>query len=723
MSNLGRFSLLASIALTVAACASGPVLTVPPPVVAAVGAGEAVAETASAPASETVPAEPAVVPERPQIEKIDAIPRLTQSVSMNDPSRRFPANDAIEISVNAMPMRQFITYVFGDQLKVSFVIADNTPALEQTVTFSTQGAVSSRKLFRLATEVLANNKLLVSEKEGVYFIGPADGRSRDDFPIGYGGKPSDVPDVAGKILQIIPIKYGTTEAIRDTAGPFLELTIRDDPRQSAIFVTGTRPAILKLLDIVRLIDQPSVRASRVGIINLTYIGSKEFIGQLIDVLDNEGIPTGSTRGDRRSVNLVPLEQLGSVVVFALSSEILDRVEFWARQLDRPSQGAALRYFVYQPKYARAADLAMSLAPIIGVAPETAAGVQPGNMSRDTRSALSVPTDNGSVSAMRRDGSSGLSSQRGFSARGDGISLSVDQLSNSLVVHTTGLKYESLLPMIKRLDVPPKQIILEATIAEVNLSGEFANGVEFAFQKDLGKPIRFNDDGTLVYEEKLTGSSSLGLPGGGLAVNWVLNASDQVRLRLNSSDGKVRVLSNPILVVRDGIQATISVGNDVPTVGATASSPLESDRTLTTVLYRKTGLELNVVPTITAEGSVLMAIEQNISSTVPGSSGVSGAPIFFERKVKTEVLARSGQSVLLAGLISDSGSNSSSRVPFLSRIPGLGAAFRSDSERRERTELVLLITPRVVDGYDEWPDIMDAVSGNLEQIQLPQARSR
>jgi general secretion pathway protein D len=267
-----------------------------------------------------------------------------------------------------------------------------------------------------------------------------------------------------------------------------------------------------------------------------------------------------------------------------------------------------------------------------------------------------------------------------------------------------MRYQTLLPMIKRLDVPPKQILLEAMIAEVTLSGEFAYGVEFAFSSG-----EFSG-GTL---------GNLGLPDGGLALNWVGNLTDQVRLKLSATNSLVNVLSNPTLVVRDGVEATISVGSDIPTVGATASDPLQSDRQITQVLYRKTGLDLRIRPTINAEGVVVMEIDQSISNTVPGASAVDGAPVFFERAITTEVVARSGESILLAGLISESQNENSSGVPGLSKIPGLGYLFRSDSKSKERTELVVLITPRVIEDPRQWNDIRIGMQGALENLVLPE----
>ena len=219
--------------------------------------------------------------------------------------------------------------------------------------------------------------------------------------------------------------------------------------------------------------------------------------------------------------------------------------------------------------------------------------------------------------LRRDTGTRASGSENISVKGEGVTLSVDPRSNSLIFYTTGMRYQTLLPMIKRLDVPPKQILLEAMIAEVTLTGEFAYGVEFAFSSG-----EFSG-GTL---------GNLGLPDGGLALNWVGNLTDQVRLKLSATNSLVNVLSNPTLVVRDGVEATITVGSDIPTVGATASDPLQSDRQITQVLYRKTGLDLRIRPTINAEGVVVMEIDQSISNTVPGASAVDGAPVFFERAI-------------------------------------------------------------------------------------------
>jgi general secretion pathway protein D len=585
-------------------------------------------------------------------------------------------------------MRDFLNYVFGELLKVTFIVADGVPGLDSPVTLSTPQPVSSRQLFRMVSDLLTQNGLGVTEREGVFFVGPADGRGGTDVVFGYGARPADVPDVGTRILQVVPLRYGYNMLIENTIKQLVDISVTEDSQQSALFLTGSRGSILKDLDVIKLLDQPSVRSSRIGIINLTYVGGREFIDQVSALLENEGIPVGAGNGAGKVVAFVPIDQLGAVAVFAASAEVLDRVEFWTKQIDRPNRGPSLRYFIYQPRNARASDLADSLAPLIGGL--VAEVPQTGNQSRDTRSAVTASQGaiNGS-NAMRRDRETTVGTEAPRSITGEGVTMSVDPRSNSLVFYTTGLRYEALLPMITRLDIPPKQ------------TGEFANGVEFAFT-----------DG------KLSGGTlgRLGVPSAGLALNFVENITDQAILRLQASDSRVNVLSKPILVVRDGVAATISVGNDVPTVGATASDPIQSNRTITTVLYRKTGLELTIVPNINAQGLVVMEIKQRISNTVPGSSGVSGAPTFFDRSVNTEVVARSGQSILLAGLISESGSLSSDGIPWVRKLPLLGAAFRSDSKKREKTELVLMITPRVIDTPEEWDYVRRGLESALQYLQ-------
>ncbi|MBM4230959.1 MAG: hypothetical protein FJ184_09460, partial [Gammaproteobacteria bacterium] len=496
---------------------------------------------------------------------------------------------------------------------------------------------------------------------------------------------------------LMPVKFGTNltllKALREIAGAEVSF----DSRQLAFFVTGTRISILKVQELLQLFDQPGARSSRVGLISLTFLTPGEFLTEVTRLLANDGVAVG----DDQVLSLVPIDRLGAVVIFAAEEAVIERLEFWAKQIDRAGEGPAGRYFVFQPRFSRAADLGTSVAALIGA---DASKVTEPSAPRDTRSAV-APNGGGT------SGSSGATRSRGgfggVAVTGNGVSMTVDPVSNTLIFFTTGPKYESLLPLIRRLDRPPRQVLIEATVAEVTLSGEFARGVEFAFK-----------DG------KFTGGTlgSLGLPGGGFALNFAESITDQIRLRLSQNDSLVNVLSSPVLMVRDGFPASIQVGNDVPTISSAATDPLLSDRTVTSIQYRKTGLDLSIVPTINAEGAVALQISQSITSTVPVSSGVSGAPIFFQRSVSTEVVAASGQGVLIGGLLSEAESNSGNRVPFLSRLPLAGEFLSSKTKRREKTELVLLITPRIIDSASDWASVYQRLKEGFRYLQLDDALS-
>lgn len=293
-----------------------------------------------------------------------------------------------------------------------------------------------------------------------------------------------------------------------------------------------------------------------------------------------------------------------------------------------------------------------------------------------------------------------------SVRSKDLTMAVDLRSNALIFNTTGTRYQTLLPMIRRLDTPPRQILVEVTIAEVLLTDEFAMGVEFALQNG---------------DVSIGTTGGLGLPDGGGFIS-VIGTSGAIKAQLSASNRLINVLSNPSLLVRDGVMASISVGNDIPTVGATFFDPLQLETAVTSIVYRKTGVNLTVRPTLNAQGWVVMEISTEISNVVEGGSDVAGTPAIFERSLSTEVVARSGETILLGGLIAENKTETVAKVPWLGDIPFLGGLFRSTTESTERTELIIMITPRVIDQDTKWRDILDSLDGALRYLSLSPAEN-
>ncbi|MFO1377190.1 MAG: hypothetical protein U1F14_09325, partial [Steroidobacteraceae bacterium] len=311
-----RRHLLLAIAALLASCQPAR-LQVPPPRLAVPPAA-----VAGAPAE-------AVTGDREGAQKsgltrLDAPARAATRLATQDWSERFPANDHLTVAVQAMPLRDFVQYAFGDLLKASYVLVPGIAGMDEPVTLNVQQPVSSRALYKLIDELLGSRKVTINFRDGVYYLAPADDKGGGNVRIGYGRRSQDVPDVSGRILQVVPLRYGMNISIERTVKEFASVQVQPDPAQGSLFVSGERDAILRVLDVVALLDQPGNRARQLGLLNLTYIGSKDLSDQLVTLLENEGIPTGVGRADGKNVALVPLDQLGAVAVFASSAELLDR---------------------------------------------------------------------------------------------------------------------------------------------------------------------------------------------------------------------------------------------------------------------------------------------------------------------------------------------------------------------------------------------------------------
>lgn len=642
--------------------------------------------------------EPRTQTDLPETNKFTYVKPLDQSESdianAELISQSLPSDDTVEVTTEALRIGDFVHAVFGTSLGVNYVLSDEVARMTDTVTLSLNENVSSRKLFLVTNELLKSKKVEVAERDGVFYIFPAT-QQNNDVTIGIGNKRSDVPQGYSNILQIIPLRYGVNSSIERTVKSLSQAQITPDYNRGVIFAQGARDQIIRLIDLVSLLDQPAHQGKHIGIVELTYVDTEEFINQAQSLLSAEGVESSVNKRGNEPVIFVPLTQIGAVAVFSGTQTLLERVQFWSDRIDQPTEGNQKRFYLYNPIYARAADLGSSIRPLLNGGGSN----KRGDNTRSTESAF----DSTNSDVQNSDNTSSSSgSNSGGSLNGESIELTVDDRSNKLIFYATGEQYQTLLPIIRQLDIMPKQILLEATIAEITLTEEFAQGFEFAIQNG---DLSIGNLGSFGVEDIA-----------GLAGRYV-SGMDEFIARLSATNSKVNVLSNPRLVVRDGISATISVGTDIPTVGSTTTDPINSNRQTTNVNYRKTGIQLSVTPTVNAQGLVVMAIDQKISNTTDTSSTVAGSPAIFERSIKTEVLANSGQTILLGGLVSEDVNNSRSRIPGLGDIPGIGALFSSQRESTTKTELVIFITPRVVADLSSWDGILDQLNSGLQTLEV------
>lgn len=595
--------------------------------------------------------------------------------------------DQIKVSSEQLPLKDFIHYVYGELLGLDYIV-DPTASNDATpMTMNIQRAFSSRDLFDLTNSLLESKQYTVSRKDKIYYITSNQAQISGNMLIGVGSTPDSVPDTNLDVMQIVSMKYGFKSKLSVVLQQIASVTVLPDAQQGVIFIRGKADEVRKALEFVVVIDQPSPLAKNIAAIDLVYSTPGDFVGQLSTVLSNEGIDVATGSSADSSVILTSIPASSQILVFARNDIFLERVLYWAEQLDVAPRSNEKKYFVFQPDYARAVDLGESLAPLLGGFNET-----------EQQAAAGAPSTSRQQNTTANEARSGGAQ----SVESEALTMVVDERTNSLVFYTSGQTYSNLLPLVRRLDVQPKQVLLEIVIAEVTLNDSFEKGVEFNIR-----------DGAW-------GAGTVGALGlssiGGFTYQFV-GANSQLQAKLFQDASLINLLSRPSILVRDGTSATIDVGTDLPIVGQTTEDPINGERQTTQIEYRRTGIQLGVTPTVNSKGVVTMQITQSISNEVESGTSTLGTPSIFTRDVSTEVVAESGQTIILGGLISENSNQGETKVPFFGDIPVLGQLFRSDNQSSAKTELVMLVTPRIIENRSQWDTITRDFKNQLENLKF------
>jgi len=603
-------------------------------------------------------------------------------------TQQFSNTKLVKMSADDLALKDYLHYVMGELLNVSYILGEQVKNDNQSVTLNLQQDISQRKLFNVSEQLLSERGYIIRFEDGIYYIHKTEGSAdQGSIVYGYGKTLADVPDSPSTIVQLVPFTFGMQTSLANTLKQIVNIKATPDFQRNTIILQGKRKDVIRALEFINLMDQPAFKNRQIGVYKANFVSTEELVEKLPALLKQEGISVSAKGQNDMAISIVALDRIATLIIFANSKTIIERAGFWAEKIDQAPSGNELQYFIYKPQFALATDLGESLSILIsGGSGSSGAGVG---------SSTSASGQNANKNSTSAKGKSSVS----MSAANEDMSLVIDERANALIFNTTGDKYRKLLPLIKRLDVMPKQVILEMMIAEVKLTDEFKQGVEFAL----------TNKGAAV-----TGGFDLTSGAGGLS--YLLTGSQgSLSYNLLQTNTNVNVLSRPSLLARDGVQASITVGDDIPTVGEIVTDPVNGSQT--SIVYRKTGVDLQVTPTINARGIITMVIQQKISNQAPGDDSVAGSPIIFERSITTEVVAASGQTVILGGLISENRTINDRSVPFLSSLPFIGKLFDSTSDTKDKTELVVLVTPRIIESPAEWDELMNNFLSSYENVKI------
>lgn len=590
---------------------------------------------------------------------------------------RFSKAATLTIAADNMPLIDYLHYSFGELLKANYILGDGLAALAP-VTLNVQDEISPQKLFTMTEQLLLERGVGIKRQNDMLYISQLPKTGNEITAVGYGRTADSVPN-ALNVRQIVPLRYIVNTSALDTLRVIANVQTSFDQVQGLLFLTGERQQVVRAIELLELLDAPGSNSRNIGFVKLTYLTAEQFIKSMTELLTVEGIMSPAGGRDNR-VAFVPLNQLGAVAVFTSEADFLARVQYWTKQLDQPSSGSEQQYYIYAPRFARASDLGQSVSALISGGSATQR-----NVAQNDSEQRSAQIEN-------------RAAQTTTSAENDNMRMVVDERSNTLIFYASGTDYQAMLPLIERLDVIPKQVMLELTIAEVTLNDEFRFGVDAAFSSG-----------------KFSFTNSFGAEAiGGSVFKWA-SGLKSVNAQAFESNSLVNILSKPTLLVRDGVSANINVGTDIPIVGKTTTDPVNG--TTRSVEYRFAGIDVSVTPTINAQGVVIMSIEQSNSNQVRGGASLEGNPRIFKRSIQTEVVAESGQTIVLGGLISEDKNNSEDGLPGLHRIPVLGALFGTKQRENSKTELVIMLTPRVINRSDEWDEIKRKLNDGMEFINI------
>jgi general secretion pathway protein D len=664
----------------------------------------------------------------PAIKQSISKKELPQKVEQQpiDPKRVTHVAGNVILNAEAMPLSDFVIYALGDTLKVTFFMDEQVKNMKNPITLRMTQEMPSEKVLEIVIGFLDKNDLTVEEKGGaLYILKPKPVvQSPVDFRVG-----RNVPDSPATIVQIVPLKYfraqGVLSLLQDL---FKKVEFRLYLSENSLMITGPASSIKEVIDFIDLIDVPTLKEKKLFLTQLTYWQPDDFIKQITAILQGVGFPVAQFTGDA-GVNFIPIKYLNSVLIISPDDTTLKYVLDWKKRLDTAeSAGTEEKAFTFVPQYSRASDLVDSIRRLYGIMPAAPAkvGQATAPASATLGGALGAPAAPGGAPAAVPLPTAAAVSPVSAAAI-PGLKISSDDRRNVVVIISTPSIYKSLLAILQELDKPPKQVLIEATIASLTLSDDLQYGIEWYLQNKMLKGTDTLQ--TLSTPVVSTAGGGLNTNVGGLNLNTATGLvyqflSDSKRLQaavnLFAQQNKLNVLSTPRIMVLDNQSASITVGSQVPVLsGSTTSSSIAATGvTVSTeaVQYVTTGIILTVTPTINTEGLLTLAISLEDSEAQTNTTSTIASPLITTQNLTTSVVASTSQTILLGGMITDSLSDTETKVPLFGDIPLIGNLFKTRSKSKNKTELIIMLTPHILTSGDEAARITNEIKKGIKWLQ-------
>jgi len=595
----------------------------------------------------------------------------------------------IVLSFAGASVRDVARVIMGEVLGLNYAV---DPQVDGTVTLQTSRPLPRSAVLPAFENVLQLIGAAVVPVDNLYKIVPAAEAPRQAQRIRIGSQ--RLPRGSQYAIQIVPLEFVAAREMQRILEPLVTqgAIVRVDAARNLLVLAGPGREMQTWLSLIDTFDVDWLAGMSFGLFPLDFADATSVISDLENIVGaaNDAPLDGALR-------FVPLERLNAVLVISAQPAYIARAEKWINQLDESTDQAGRRLFVYYIQNGSAAELAQVLGDIFQA---TEARDRPGQPTVApnlrpvvVRSPDSPAQDNATPAnaAAQQQQASTVAAQAAGASGGTSlvfegeqeVRIIADEANNALVVLATPSDFRMVERALTKLDIPPLQVLIEATIAEVTLTDTLSYGIQWFFKNGVNT---FNLS---------TGSSdvlSSTFPG----FSYVLGVTD-LRVVLDALDEvtDVKVVSSPQLMVLDNRTARLQVGDQVPVVTQQAQSVTQEDTPLVNSVDQKdTGVILSVTPRVNAGGLVIMDIEQEVSDVIATTSSGIDSPTIQTRKISSSIAVQSGETVALGGMIKEKVTDTETGLPFLHKIPIIGALFGSTSVTTVRTELLILLTPRV-----------------------------
>jgi general secretion pathway protein D len=658
-------------------------------------------------------------------------------------------------------IREIARTILGATLKLNFTI---DPNVHGTGSIDTGTPLPRSALLPTLETLLNANGATLIERNGVYAV----------VPIATGNATNQISgaNTIGSGVQVVPLRYAAAKDLAKVLEPFVAEggKITADPGRNALLVSGDAAVRQTLVALVRAFDIDILAGQSYALFPVGDGNPGQLAGELDKVFQSQGEgPLGGL------VRVLPMERVNSVLVVSSQPRYIESAKRFVGLMNRVEDATARSWHVYYVQNGQAADLELLLqraftprnvsptaAPPGSTAPgadqltigggRAAGGGATGFGGQGATGGLGgagggaglttgLPGAPGAAGAATGGLGAGLPQQAAAegappateplsseSGAGGGpgpenrMRIIANRRNNALLIYATPSEYAVIEGMLRKIDIIPLQVLIEATIAEVDLNDQLQYGTQFFFRVDhVANQLGVTNP---AFPPPIPTLGSLNFPAAPFP-GFILSKQPNFALAALAAVTKVKVLSAPQVMVLDNEPARLQVGQQVPVLTGQITTSLTVPTTANSVDYHSTGVIMQVTPRVNSSGLVTLDIAQEVSDVAAAQTNtVAGSPTFNDQTFRTRVAVQDGQTVGMAGLIRDNVSNENAGIPFLKDIPIISLFASTQNNNRVRTELLVLITPHVVhDQRDARALTEDLRSQLINAALMPQQLQR